>query len=60
MDLDGTGKREARARVAAEEEVAPVVDLRREKAGLAATDAMWSLRIREMRRRGESVTSNLL
>ena len=30
MDLDGTGKREARARVAAEEEVAPVVDLRRE------------------------------
>ena len=26
--------------------MAPVVDLRSEKVGLAATDAMWSLRIR--------------
>ena len=42
MDLEeGMGRSEARARVAAEEAVAPV-DLRREKAGLAATEAMWS------------------
>lgn len=44
MDLERMGEREARVRVAAEEEEAPpVVNLRSEKAGLAATDAMWGV-----------------
>ena len=56
MDLEEgmMGRREARARVAAEEAMAPPVDLRREKAGLAATEAMWRLK---MMRLGESVRS---
>lgn len=38
-EVEGTGKREARARVPAEE-ATPPVDLRSEKAGLAAAEAM--------------------
>jgi hypothetical protein len=39
-EVEGIGRREARARVPAEEATAPV-DLRSEKAELAAAEAMW-------------------
>lgn len=39
-EVEGIGKREARARVASEE-ATPPVDLKKEKARLAAVEAMW-------------------